>query len=539
MPKAASNNVFISYRRDVGGILAMALYQHLAEHGIDAFYDIESIRAGQFDSIILGQIAARPYFLLVLTPGTLDRCVETDDWVRREIDHALAKERVIIPAYTPNFDFGDFDRCLPKEVGRSVRRFNGQELSQKWFEYAVKQLVEEFLVPIYLDTAEVLPEQQTALDRIREKIQEAPTVSSVQLNAHELFERAYAQDDLDGRIEGYSEAISLDPQLTEAFYNRGLARAGKRDWDGAIADYSEAIRLRPELAEGFYSRGLARAGKKDWDGAIADYSEAIRLRPELADAFYSRGLARAGKKDWDGAIADYSTAIRLKPELAEAFYSRGLARAGKKDWDGAIADYSTAIRLKPALTKAFYSRGVARARKKDWDEAIADYTEAIQLNPQLTEAFYSRGLAREGRRQARSASGRDQRGMPVLQRDPSAYVDNQKDLDGAIADYGEAIRLNPQYTAPFEMRGFARLNRGDRDGAIADFSDAIRINPQYAEAFWGRASAREALGDLDGAVSDLQEAIRYASHDWLYRKQLEQVLEKSRQQGKSRFWRRK
>ena len=50
----------------------MALYQRLTERGLDAFYDIESIRAGRFDTIILNQIAASPYFLLVLTPGTLD-----------------------------------------------------------------------------------------------------------------------------------------------------------------------------------------------------------------------------------------------------------------------------------------------------------------------------------------------------------------------------------------------------------------------------------------------------------------------------------
>jgi hypothetical protein len=63
----ASNAVFISYRREVGGILAMALYQHLDDRGLDAFYDIESLRAGQFETVILNQIAARPYFILVLT----------------------------------------------------------------------------------------------------------------------------------------------------------------------------------------------------------------------------------------------------------------------------------------------------------------------------------------------------------------------------------------------------------------------------------------------------------------------------------------
>ena len=58
MPGAPDNSTFISYRRDVAGIMAMALYQHLTTHDVDAFYDIESLRAGQFDTIILNQIAA-------------------------------------------------------------------------------------------------------------------------------------------------------------------------------------------------------------------------------------------------------------------------------------------------------------------------------------------------------------------------------------------------------------------------------------------------------------------------------------------------
>ena len=74
VPESLSNDVFISYRRDVGGILAMALYQQLTDKGVNAFYDIESIRAGRFDVIILNQVAGRPDFVLVLTPGTLERC---------------------------------------------------------------------------------------------------------------------------------------------------------------------------------------------------------------------------------------------------------------------------------------------------------------------------------------------------------------------------------------------------------------------------------------------------------------------------------
>ncbi|MCC7450371.1 MAG: hypothetical protein IT324_23330, partial [Anaerolineae bacterium] len=85
-----NNSVFISYRRSVSSYIARAVFQDLRYNSIDAFMDVESIDSGQFDTIILNQIAARPYFLVILTPGTLDRCNEPGDWLLREIDHAIS-----------------------------------------------------------------------------------------------------------------------------------------------------------------------------------------------------------------------------------------------------------------------------------------------------------------------------------------------------------------------------------------------------------------------------------------------------------------
>jgi tetratricopeptide (TPR) repeat protein len=246
----ASNAVFISYRRDVGGMIAMALHQHLTEHGLDTFYDIESIRAGQFDTIILSQIAARPYFLLVLTPGTLERCVDPTDWLRREIEQALKTQRVIVPAHTPNFDFGDIKRFLPNDLGEEVQRFAAQELSQKWFKPAVKQLVEEFLVPTEIEAVAPSAEEQKIVDRLHETANAAPAVTEDQLTAQEYFERAYARaaEDPEGAIAEYSKAIRLNPKYVVAFNNRAIARRQIGDLEGARADERQAIRLAFEAA---------------------------------------------------------------------------------------------------------------------------------------------------------------------------------------------------------------------------------------------------------------------------------------------------
>jgi len=52
-------------------------------------------------------------------------------------------------------------------------------------------------------------------------------------------------------------------------------------------------------------------------------------------------------------------------------------------------------------------------------------------------------------------------------------------------------------------RGIAVRAKGDIAGAIGDFTEAIKLNPDYARAYADRGSARLMQRDLDGAIADL------------------------------------
>jgi len=87
---------------------------------------------------------------------------------------------------------------------------------------------------------------------------------------------------------------------------------------------------------------------------------------------------------------------------------------------------------------------------------------------------------------------------------------SKKDYDRAIADYSEAIKLDPTYSRAYANRGFGYYNKKDYDRAIADFSEAIRLDPKYAWAYANRGSIRTAKGEFDLAIADLTEAINLA-----------------------------
>lgn len=80
--------------------------------------------------------------------------------------------------------------------------------------------------------------------------------------------------------------------------------------------------------------------------------------------------------------------------------------------------------------------------------------------------------------------------------------------DRAIADYDEAIRLNPSDVAAYANRGDAWSSKGNFDHAIVDYDAAVRLNPNDAHAYENRGEAWNAKGDYARSIADYDAAMR-------------------------------
>ncbi len=130
--------------------------------------------------------------------------------------------------------------------------------------------------------------------------------------------------------------------------------------------------------------------------------------------------------------------------------------------------------------KTYFMWGNTKYDLGDYKGAITDYTQTIRLNPDHAKAYYNRGLAKS----------------------------NLGQYFAAIADYDIVIRLKPDDAKAYYNRGVVRSDLGQHFAAIADYDIAIRLNPDYANAYNNRGIAKSKLGQYFAAIADYNIAIR-------------------------------
>lgn len=208
---------------------------------------------------------------------------------------------------------------------------------------------------------------------------------------------------------------------------------------------------------------------------------------ELATAHLARahGLAMLGNRqaaatDYLAAIDGFSQLIeRTQPNPLHA-YRRATAYHALGDADLALADYNTAIERSPRRAIAFLNRGILLARYKgEFRSALADFDEALGIEPANLAGLMLRG-------EARSVLG---------------------DYPGAIADLDKAATLAPGLPQIPVLRGLANARRGEPGAAIADYDRALALDAGNVDALTNRAALRAVAGDNVRAIADLDRVL--------------------------------
>jgi len=179
-----------------------------------------------------------------------------------------------------------------------------------------------------------------------------------------------------------------------------------------------------------------------------------------------------------------AVAIALLPLCAGAAHAQDSRQCalGRSNPDASIPACTVIIGKgsKGERAAALHNRGVAHAAKGNLDKAIADISEGIRLDPKPAYRYQERGELRH----------------------------RNGDFSGAVKDLDRAIALDPKRAFRYHSRANALKDYGEIDRALDDYSTAIRLDSTpRGFRFYSRAIAYALLSRHDEAISDFTRVL--------------------------------
>jgi tetratricopeptide (TPR) repeat protein len=268
-------------------------------------------------------------------------------------------------------------------------------------------------------------------------------------------------DNLNESLQHFDKALDVNPQLVDAWNNKGVALNDLSRNEEAIAACDKAIEIDPQLAEPWNNKGCALYCLGRYEEAVTAYNKALEINSQDAMAWYNKGIALDDLGRYDEVITAYDHVIDINPQDAMAWLNKGVALADLSRNEEAMAAYDNAIVINPQYAKAWYNKGSAFLDLGRHEEAITAYDNAIVINPQYAEAWYNKGKAHY-------------------------YLGKYEE---AIAACDKALGINSQDAIAWNIKGVALVDLGRYEESLAACDKAIAIDPQCADPWNNRGIA--------------------------------------------------
>lgn len=289
-------------------------------------------------------------------------------------------------------------------------------------------------------------------------------------------------------LEDFNNAIEIEPKNSLYYNYRGKLLLEFMFYKEAIADLKKAIELDPKNDLAYRNLGYAKFLSDDGMG-VTELAKAIELSPDNAESYFVRGKIRRGLGLIDEALADFNKAIELSKYNSEYYNARGMIYFRKQDGNAAVKDFSKAIDERRDYGTAYYNRAMSYKRfpysvstddKMDpWAKLpmqrrkmMEDFSSAIKHKPNMYEAYIERGF--------------------MVSTSIGSSIDGKLDqetineLNAALADFQQAIKINPNSADAYNGRASCYGDLGKKDLALADYNKAIELDPELATAYMGR-----------------------------------------------------
>lgn len=284
-------------------------------------------------------------------------------------------------------------------------------------------------------------------------------------------------------LSSLDRASSLGLPDTRALHLR-RARCYEVLGDPAAArkEFEVAESLLPRSAFEYFLLGDEHYRRGDLDRAILALDKALGQQSNHFPAQYLLAVCYLKEHRLTEAKVSLNACVTLRSDLIWVYLLRGHVHSELNDFESATKDFETA--LNRSTTEAerygvFLHRGTMYLKQEKFAEAAADFGQAIKLQPEWYPAYVN---------QARAAQ-------------------KQGNLEDATEYATEAIRRAPKVAALYRNRAYLLLERGKDSEALADFRRAIELEDGRGNTERLRAADQLECGRIYWRARQYQEAV--------------------------------
>ena len=201
-----------------------------------------------------------------------------------------------------------------------------------------------------------------------------------------LIEALVATGDLheaSKQVHAFYERNRDDPH---AWYWRGVVAENEGKWGAAVQYFSRAVTLDPELSEAWAAMGDTLLLNDKLNGADESYSRALQIDSNNARAWLGKGRTMRSLGRWGAAIQCLDKYNTLVPDDRDAWLLKADTLMDKDKHRRAIDAYNKYLELYQDDSYALGRKGAALNAVGMVDEALECLEESVRLDPSHRQA---------------------------------------------------------------------------------------------------------------------------------------------------------
>lgn len=220
-----------------------------------------------------------------------------------------------------------------------------------------------------------------------------------------------------------------------------------------------------------------------WQTEISLWEDVVKKSPSKARGYYNLGNVYLERKEYVKAIGELSKAISYDRYYLRAYNNLGVLYKEIGQFNNALPLFEKVVSIDNNNEKAHEMLALIYSDIGQEDKSIAHFQAVAKINPSVKN-YYNLGLA----------------------------LHNKGELNTAIVQYKEALKLNPNHFDAYLNLANAYSALGEKSDALLNYKRALEINPDDAYLHYNMGLFYEKTGEISRAIDEYKKSFELDSN---------------------------